>query len=280
MSKGIVLVAQNNKENYVRQACLCAWSIKKTNPDLSVSLITNDFVPKKYKDLFDYIIDIPGEDLSINEEWKISNRCKIYDVTPYDETIVLDTDMLVLSNIEDWWTTLKNYNLYFTTTPITYRGEKITSAFYRKTFVENSLPNLYVGVHYFKKSKTAKEFYDLLKVVVTNWKEFYTQHLETRRPEYCSIDVCSAIVVKILDNENSVTNQSSRFPTFVHMKPKAQNWNRQVSSWQDYIAAYISEDFKFTVGNYLQQGVFHYTENSFVSNFLEKRIRELENARI
>lgn len=277
MSKGIVLLAQNSKENYVRQACLCAWSIKRTNPNLSITLITNDFVPIKYKNLFEYILEIPGDDLSTNEEWKVSNRCKIYDLSPYENTIVLDTDMLVLSDISNWWPMLEKYNLYFTSQPITYRGEKLTSNFYRKTFVENKLPNIYVGMHYFKKSIQAKEFYDLLKVVVMNWKDFYSQHLETRRPEFCSIDVCSAIVVKILDNKTSVTSQFENYPTFTHMKPKVQNWNRQVSSWQDYVAAYVSDDFEFKIGNYIQKGIFHYTENTFVDNFLEKRVKELDN---
>lgn len=275
MSRGILFLAQNNSENYVRQACLCAWSIKTTNPEMSISIATNDFVPKKYKTLFDNIIEIPGDDLAANESWKVSNRCKLYDISPYNETIVLDTDMLVLSDISSWWKQLEKYELYFTSAPLTYRGEKLTSNFYRRTFVENNLPNIYVGVHYFKKSVKAKEFYDLQKTVVENWKEFYNQHITSKRPEYCSIDVCTSIVVKILDCFDQVTNKSSLYPTFVHMKPKAQNWTRQVSSWQEYVAAYISDDFEFKVGNYKQTGIFHYTENSFVDNILEQRIKEL-----
>jgi hypothetical protein len=278
MSRGIFLLAQNtNEENYVKQACFCAFSIKQTNPELSVTLATNDFVPTKYEKYFDNIISIPGEDLAVSEDWKVSNRVKIYDLTPYDETIVLDTDMLVLSDISNWWELLKDYDLYFTSQPKTYRGEVLTSNFYRRTFVENKLPNIYVGMHYFKKSDLAKEFYKWLKIIAVNYKEFYKQHLESRTPNFCSIDVSSAIAIKILDCESKVTNKSLSFPSFVHMKPKAQNWVRQVSSWQEYVAAYITDDFEFKIGNYKQTGIFHYTENSFVKNYLESRIKELAN---
>lgn len=277
MSKGIFLLAQNNNENYVKQACFCAFSIKKTNPTLSVTIATNDFIPEKYKKYFDNIIEIPGEDLAVSEEWKVSNRVKIYDLSPYNETLVLDTDMLVTEDISSWFEKLKDFDLYFTSQPRTYRGEIISSNFYRKTFTANNLPNIYVGVHYFKKSKLANEFYEWLKIIGKNWQEFYKQHLEFKRPDFCSIDVCSAIAVKIMDCESQVISSAKTSPTFVHMKTKVQNWNKQVSSWQDYVAVYITDDFDVKVGNYSQSGVFHYTENSFVKNYLEKRIKEMAN---
>lgn len=276
MNRGIFLLAQNTQENYVRQACLCAASIKKSNPDLSVTIATNDFIPEKYKKYFDNILDIPGEDLAVDETWKVSNRAKIYKLSPYDETIVLDTDMIVLTDISEWWNQLKDYDVYFTSKPTTYRGEVVTSNFYRKTFVKNDLPSVYVGVHYFKKTEFATEFFTWLETIVINWKEFYKQHLEYARPEYCSIDVCAAIAVKILDCYHKVTSTSALYPTFTHMKPKAQNWLRSVSSWQDYVGAYLSDDYEFRIGNYKQTGVFHYTEKSF-TKFLEEKFKELNN---
>lgn len=278
MNRGIFLFAQNtNDTNYVAQACFCAFSIKQTNPDLSVTVATNDYIPEKYKKYIDNIIEIPGEDFASEEEWKISNRIKIYNLSPYDETIVLDTDMLVLKDISKWWNLLADYDLYFTSTPTTYRGDILTSNFYRKTFVANLLPDTYVGLHYFKKSPLAEEFYKWLNIIVPNYKTFYKQHLEHRPPDFCSIDVCSAIAIKIMDCESIVINKSSLYPSFVHMKPRAQNWYKSVSNWQDYVGAYLTDDFELFVGNYKQNSVFHYTEDSFVKNYLEKRIKEIAN---
>jgi hypothetical protein len=277
MSKGIFLFAQNGDTNYVRQACFCAYTIKQSNPTLSVTLATNDFVPEKYLKYFDNIIEIPGDDLAESENWKVSNRVKIYDLSPYDETIVLDVDMLVLTDISDWWSKLENYDLYFTSNPITYKGELIKTDFYRKAFTANNLPNIYVGVHYFKKSVLANEFYSWLSVIVQNWKEFYNQHLESKKPSFCSIDVCAAIAIKIMDCKTQVTNNSKIYPTFTHMKSKCQNWRRPVNYWQDYVEAYFTDDLEFKIGNYKQTGIFHYTENSFVDNFLESKIKDFIN---
>ena len=52
MSKGYMLVALGN--DYVEQACLCAASIKKTQDISNVSIMTNDAIPTKYKNLFEF----------------------------------------------------------------------------------------------------------------------------------------------------------------------------------------------------------------------------------
>ena len=95
MSKGFVVLAQNTSNvDYVKQAYALALSIKFSQKTVkSISIITNDVVPDEYKDVFDTIIPIPWVDDAQDKEWKVENRWKIYHVTPYEETIVLDTDM-------------------------------------------------------------------------------------------------------------------------------------------------------------------------------------------
>ena len=51
MSKGYLLVAMG--DNYIKQACLCALSIKKTQTLSNVSIMTSDIVPNNYKHLFE-----------------------------------------------------------------------------------------------------------------------------------------------------------------------------------------------------------------------------------
>ena len=53
-------LAQNSEDNYIRQAELLALSIRQTNPDSKICLITNDDVEQK--ELFDDIVPIPWED--------------------------------------------------------------------------------------------------------------------------------------------------------------------------------------------------------------------------
>ena len=113
MSKGFVVIAQNSQADYVLQACLLAMSIKATQTESNICLITNDIVPAEYISLFDVIKEIPWNDSASDKEWKVDNRWKLYHASPYDETIILDTDMLVLQDLENWWTFLKNYDLFF-----------------------------------------------------------------------------------------------------------------------------------------------------------------------
>jgi len=279
MTKGIVVLAQNNEnDDYVEQACLLAMSLN-THNTTPISLITNDNVPEEYINLFDKIIPIPFGDSADKSEWKVENRWKIYHASPYNETIVMDTDMLVLQNIDTWWDFLSKYEMYFTSSVLTYKGNPADTSYYRKTFIQNNLPNLFAGFHYFKKCDFAQEFYTWLELVVNNWETFYEQHLEgSSRPKHVSIDVCAAIVAKILDCESAITNKISKFPSFTHMKPYCQGWNEVQTSWQDQVGVYISKDANLKIGNYAQTGILHYTEKDFLekSPALE-RYRNLTN---
>lgn len=278
MSKGFLMLAQNNKsDDYVKQACLNAMSIKATNADALVSLVTNDEVPKKYKKLFDKIIPIPYGDAAVDSEWKVENRWKLYHVSPYDETVVMDTDMIVLQDISTWWKFLSNYDLFFVNNVYTYRDEVVTSDFYRKTFTANDLPNIYVGFHYFKKSELAYKFYYWLELIVNNWELFYGQYAPNEYPNRQSIDVSSAIAVKILNCEHFVTNKNTKFPSFTHMKPSIQNWYETPLRWQNRVDAYISKDCKIKIGNHSQTGILHYTEKDFADDVIMQRYEEYLN---
>ena len=265
MSKGIVVLAQHNElVNYPEQACVLAMSLKLHN-DTKISVVTNDTIPENFKKLFDEIIPIPFGDAADKSEWKVENRWKLYHASPYDETIVMDTDMLVLQNIDIWWDFLANYEMFFTSNVLTYRGDVADTSYYRQTFIANNLPNLFSGLHYFKKCEFAQEFYQWLELVVNNWETFYEQHLnKDSRPKHVSIDVCAAIVARILDCTDVITNSTAKFPSFTHMKPRCQGWKEVNPSWQDQMGVYISKDGSIKIGNHAQTGILHYTEDDFL----------------
>jgi len=272
MSKGFCLLAQNNdKTNYIRQAYALALSLHKYNKDQKISLITNDTVPKEWQSVFDQIIPIPWSDDAKDSTWKINNRWKLYHASPYNETIALEADMLVLSDITHWWEELKKRELFFVSNVRTYRDELVTSRFYRKTFDANNLPNLYSALHYFKKGDKAKEFYTLLEMVVNNWQLFYGKYASHEYQKWCSIDVSCALTSKILGNEKEITDPNS-YITFTHMKTRAQKWSRVPEKWTKVIGQYYRNDDTLLLGNYLQKGVLHYVEDNFLTDDLIKRL--------
>ncbi len=267
MNKGILVLAQNSETtDYVLQACLLAMSIKLTNPEFLISIITNNEISAEYVSLFDKIIPIPFNDDAVKSKWKIENRWKMYHATPYDQTIVMDTDMLVLKDISNWWNFLEKYDLYFVTNPKTYRNNVVSGNFYRKAFTSNNLPNLYTGIHYFKKSKLAHDFYNWMEMITNNWELFYGNFVKNDYPDRASMDVTAALTAKILDCVDNISSKHNQTVTFVHMKSYVQEWQLPTESWQDKVSFYIDNDCNLKIGNFLQKDVLHYTENNFVTN--------------
>lgn len=269
MTINFTIMAQNGVNNYLRQAYLCALSIRATNPNSKICLITNDSVDKNIVDAFDDIVDIPWDDQAKNSTWKVENRWKTYHATPYDKTIVLDTDMLVLDDISAWWEFLQKKKLFFTTNVLTYRGTPITSVYYRKAFRNHHLPNVYSGFYYFEKCDDSHKFFKLLELVMNNWELFYGQYAGGKYfQKFPSFDVSAAIVIKILGWQDKVTSPTTSYPYFVHMKIHAQDWKYLVNDrWQDKVGAYLDKNLNLTIGNYKQSGIFHYTEKDFASDF-------------
>lgn len=271
MDRGfLIFVQQNDKVDYLKQATACAMSIKKFNPTEKVCLVTDIYTEKN--EYFDVVKDIPGDDLSKNSSWKVENRCKLYDASPFKQTIVLDADMLVLENIDHWWQALQPYELYYTNKVKTYRNEDVNDSYYRKVFVQNDLPNVYCGMHYFIKSDSNKKFYDLIKDIVKNYKGFSEKYTKNYVQSWCSMDVVTAIAIKIMGITHQVFSKKKHL-TFTHMKPKIQNWKSNTDSWLSYIDYNFNKDCELMVGNYLQKGIFHYVENSFLTDEIIERLK-------
>ena len=272
-TKGYLILAQNSDSNdYVKMAYVLALSIKISQKEVrSVSLVTDiiDAVPDHYKEVFEHIIEIPWYDDALTSEWKIENRWKIYHITPYDETVLLDADMLFLTNVDNWWRYLnQNFDLFITSNVMTYRNELVTGDYYRKVFVENNLPNTYSAFTYFKKSQLAEEFWTLVEIIAKNWQEFYNRFLIKSKPKHLSMDVVFALAIKILDIEDQITTTLG-YPTFVHMKSRVQNWYTVTDDWMDYGGLYLNKNGSLKISNYQQTGIFHYTEKKFLNDYVE-----------
>lgn len=272
MSKGFVMLAVG--EEYVKQAILCAMSIKNSGNTYPISVMTNDVVPSEYLQLFDKIIEIPWYE-NTTSRFATEHRWKIYHATPYEETIVLDTDILVMENLDYWWNFLNNYNVYFPTTVYTYRQDTINDTYYRKAFNANKLPNIYNVIYYFKKSDFAHEFFNWVELITKNWELFYGQYCKEHYPKQPSMDITFAIASKILDVDAAISNTVTEYPKVVHMKPKIQGWALEGEQWQDRVGVYLTDNLTLKIGNHMQNTIFHYTENSFVTDRIFDKFKKV-----
>lgn len=277
MSKGFLILAQNSDSvDYVRQAYALALSIKATQKEVtSVSLITNDPVSEEYKTVFDNIIEIPWGDVAYNTKWKIENRWKVYHVSPYDETIVLDSDMLFLDDVSRWWEYCSTSNLKFCTTIKNYKNEVISEDnYHRSAFIKNGLSNPYVALYYFKKSEFTHEYFKTLEFVVNNWEYCYKKFAPEKMQTWLSIDMSSAVAIKMLGIEDCVDSASPL--EFVHMKPAIQGIYPVPTSWQNVLYCDFNNG-SLIVGNYKQHNLFHYVEKDFLSDTIINSLKELVN---
>lgn len=261
MSKGYLILAQNTTDtDYIRHAYALALSIKGTQSSVNhVAIATNDSIPDKYKPVFDHIVDIPWTDQATFSKWKIENKWKYYHMTPFDETVALDADMIFLSDISYWWDALQQKDMCVTDKPITFKGEVISSLDYRPAFSSNGLPNAYTAFMYFKKTDMSFEVFRLTQLIFENWERFFYNFLDETRPRNLSGDVAYALAIKILGLENECFDIGS-IPTFVHMKSYAQKIDKKLidEDWTKSIPTYFTNDCKLKIGNYEQFAPVHY----------------------
>lgn len=271
-SRGFFIFVQHSEmKDYINQAVSLAKTIQLHNKINKVSIMTNCILTEEQKTCFDKIYNIPGIDEAESHKWKIHNRHKIYATSPYDETIVLDSDMLFLSNIDHWWDILHKTDLYFTDSVVNFLGETVNDTFYRKTFVKNKLPNVYCGMFYFKKNNFNEKFFNLLTHVMHNYEEYAHRYCRAHIQSWCSLDVSTAIVCKMMGVKNKIKYKEL---TFTHMKSNLQNWNVE-ENWLKEIPVSFDEHLNIKINSVRQQGLLHYVQDNFLNQELQQLIDRL-----
>ncbi len=228
MTKGYICVVQNNETvDYLRLAYALGLSIKNTQSNINKFSIVTDIenIPVHFQNVFDHIIPIKN-DRAKNSDWKLDNIVDLYEYSPYEETVMLDSDMLFLSDVSHWWDTMCQKDLWFTTNTKTYRGTNTPkNTIYRQEFIKNKLPSVYNAFFYFKKSNTAQELFQMMKHIVENWDEYCNRYLSSQQPKVFSTDVAFGLAIKLLGlTENAIVPQLT-FPYFIHMKSQNQGWS-------------------------------------------------------
>jgi hypothetical protein len=277
MSKGFLIFAENSSScDYVEQAYALALSIKASQQSVtSVSIMTNNTLSDEQRRIFDNVIEIPWITDRPESKYKAEHRWKLYYVSPYDETIVLDADMLILDDITSWWDYCSNYEIKFCSKIKNYKLETIKQdVIHRRAFIDNGLTNPYFALHYFKKSETATEFYKTLEFVCNNWEWAYTKFAPIAYQNWLSMDLASAISIEILGYYESVIDECSPLE-FIHMKPAIQDWPLLAESWQDTVPFVLNSKGDLVVGNIKQPKVFHYVEKNFITKKILAKLKEL-----
>ena len=276
MSRGFFTFAQGDQ--YVRMAYALALSLKVSqskHDKLSIGITEGYKVPEEYVWAFDKIIEIPWGDDADGRTWKLHNEWKSIYMTPYDETIKLDADMLFTVDITKWWDELDRQDAVMCKDVVNFRHELVTNDYYRKVFTDNLLHNSYSAFFYFKKTEWTFNFFKYIEMWFKNWKLMSEMFFQPKtRPAELSTDVIFGVASKVMEIES--IKKSIFNPTFVHMKTELQNWNSEETvipeEWVDHVPVFFNNDCELYIGNFKQNYPVHYHDKSFLTDDIIKTL--------
>jgi hypothetical protein len=268
----LLFVKTSQNTDYLKLAYALALSIKHTQqPGYDkVALVIDD--PSFLKKLnsawvFDHVIEWGQEDGWDGRSW-------MDHLTPFDYTVCLDADMLFLRDYSHWIDYfIENTDLYVCNKAYTYRDEIVTNKFYRKTFVESNLPDLYSFYTFFKKNDMSSEFFSMGRYIIKNQDVFANLYLK-HRPNIVGTDEAFALAAKILDIQDQISYKLD-FPKIVHLKPMVQNWPWQSDRVTDHVGFYFNEEAQLKIGNYKQDSIIHYVEKDLMTDEYINILEEL-----
>ena len=261
--QGYFTFAQNtDKVNYLELAYAQAVSIKNTQTinqyAVAVDAETKKLITNEHKSVFDYIVDICNPD-----SHAMSNEWQAWHLTPFKETVKLESDILFTVNVDHWWTGMRLQEVCFTTKIRNYEGNTSNERAYRKLFDQNDLPDIYTGMYYFRFGRTSMELFQLAKAIYANWPVFRDELLKNCREDTPSTDVVFAVAAKILGVE-LCTNPALDYPSFVHMKG-AVNGLALAANWQDVYHAELHNN-NLMINFTRQTWPVHYYQKDFIDD--------------
>jgi len=186
MTTGALIFAQNNHSVDYVQLAVFAASRAKQYLDIPVSLVTDNkkWLEENYPNHeFDSVIEVQPSGLVQSKmfhdgslsskftEWKNWTRSQVYDLTPYDRTLVLDSDYVINSPLLK--TALDNdhdFQIYQSSFDLAL--DRDTTDF--KRINRYSVPFYWATVFIFNKNAIMDSFFTLVEYIKQNWIYFKT----------------------------------------------------------------------------------------------------------
>jgi hypothetical protein len=185
MTTGALIFAHNNTAiDYTKLAVFAAKRVKQFL-NIPVSIVTDNstWLEQTYPDHpFEHVIKIVTEpapqklfyDGTISSkklEWKNTSRYRAYDLTPYQRTLVLDSDYILNSDILKTALTRETpFQLYQKSFSLTHWRD--TKPYERIN--QFSIPFYWATVFVFDKDPVIAAFFDLVNYIKSNWIYYRT----------------------------------------------------------------------------------------------------------
>ena len=178
MTKGILLFCFDTSDTQYHKILQRSIPLLQKNLQLEITVVTDIDTFKKMPHLgrINYkLIEPQTGNQKLHKEWKNLDRCDAYDLSPYDQTLVLDIDYFCFTdNLLQVFDT--NYNFLIPTEAHDVSGRK--SMDHRK---RSLIPMVWATVFYFKKGKESKTIFQTIKYVKSYYAHFVDLYRITAR---------------------------------------------------------------------------------------------------
>ena len=263
--------AQNTVEvDYLELAYLQCLNVKATQKHNSYAVIvdaaTKELINERHCNAFDYIIDLPIDHNDPTSTRKFANEWQVFRLTPFKETIKLESDLLFTRSIDHWWSAFRLKNICLSTGAKSFNGLNSTIRKYRELFDANNLPDVFNGLMYFRYSQEAAGFFQAAQYIQYEWDTVQTT-LKKCFEDAPSTDVLYALAA-LLVGEETVTMPSMDFINFVHMKSGFNGWS-DTRSWLDTVVNERDGDV-IRINNLNQYDPVHYHDKTYATQELIK----------
>lgn len=271
-------IAQNTADvDYLQLAYVQAMSIKGTMPGsryaIAVDAATKEQINEKHLSVFDFVIDITYDLNSPTSNWKLANEWQVFYLTPFKETIKLESDIVFTRSIAHWWNTFRLRNIVLSTGCRDYQQQLSRSRAYRKLFDDNQLPDVYSGLMYFRYSIESAQFFKLAEQIFANWSEVKNT-LSKCHDDIPTTDVVYALAANILGVEKC-TLPGIDWINFVHMKPAINGWPNE--PWVEIAMTELDLPM-VRINNVNQYYPVHYHDKSWVTEGIVKEYERWMNS--
>lgn len=258
MSKGFVWIAQNNSStDYMQLSVKLCKNIKTVCKINNVCVITDKHT-KAPTDIFDKVV-VMDHDESKDVSWKMGNEWKVFNLSPFTHTIKLEADMIFPSCIDWWWNFLCQHDMVFSYHCRDYQDNIVKYSPYRKLHHENALPDVYNGLHYFRRSIWANNFFKMCRCIIKNWQFVKEKILLNCHENVPSTDIIYSLANKLQDTLQQHKIEYEWF-NFIHGK-HGINQIPENRNFYNYLNPFCIKN-EIYLGGYRINRPWHYHEKN------------------
>lgn len=214
MKKGVVLIAHNNRTIDYARMSIISGGLAKRHLKVPVSLITDESTVRWMKDSGIYNdAEMIFENIILTERPEIDNRRKlndgsfveyvpflnstrdkVFDLTPYDRTLLIDTDFLIFSDrLSNYWEVDEDVLIAESMNDV--QGDRI--GILDKKVSETGIHLYWATTVMFSKTEYSKTFFRLVEYIKENYNFF--ADLYRFDPQQYRNDISFSIAKHILE---------------------------------------------------------------------------------